>query len=258
MAHYPRAILFLFVATAFPAFLGAQKAELVVSAASSLTDVLTSLLPDAKRAVGARILFNFGASGSLRRQIEEGAPVDVFFSAASEDMDRLEKLGLIVSQSRRDLLSNALVLISAERQKPVTSLPELRGVLAAAKLLALGDPSAVPAGRYAVEALRNLGQYDAVAGKLVFGGSVREVLQYVQSGSAPLGVVFATDALAAKPGSRVHRLFDFPADALRLAIRYPVAVVAATKNPGKAGKLLAFLQGPQATDAFRKAGFIVP
>jgi molybdate transport system substrate-binding protein len=96
----------------------AQETEILVSAAASLTDVLTALAPAAEKAVGARILLNFGASGTLRKQVEEGAPADVFFSASSDDMDKLEGMGLILSGSRKSLLSNTLVLIGAADMQP--------------------------------------------------------------------------------------------------------------------------------------------
>jgi molybdate transport system substrate-binding protein len=245
-------LLFAFLPSAAPA----QNAEIVVSAAASLTDVLTMLQPEAAREIGARILFNFGASGSLRKQIEEGAPVDVFFSASSEDMDRLESKGLVLRGSRRDLLSNTLVLIGGEGSREAAGREELRALLEAARLVAVGDPDSVSAGRNAQQALKALDLFDIVFPKRVLGASVREVLQFVQSGSAPLGVVFATDAAAA--GSRVRSIFRFPSELLKSPILYPVAVVGATKNPETAVRLVAFLEGARARDAFRSAGFILP
>jgi molybdate transport system substrate-binding protein len=254
----PRSLPLLFLLlSCLPAAVHAQKAELVLSAASSLTDALTQLQPEAAREAGARIFLNFGASGALRKQIEEGAPVDVFFSASDDDMDRLEKQGLILRGSRRELLSNTLVLVGGDGSGAVTGPDELRGLLTAAKLIAIGDPDSVPAGRYAAQALVKLGLYDIVAGKRVLGGSVREVLQFVQSGSAPLGVVFATDARAATGGA-VRSIYDFPAASLDSPIRYPVAVTAATKNGENARRLAAFLEGARAREVFRAAGFIVP
>jgi molybdate transport system substrate-binding protein len=255
--------LLAFASTACASTAFAQKAELLVSAASSLTDVLTSLAPEAEGYLEARILFNFGASGVLRRQIEEGAPVDVFFSAASEDMDRLADAGLVVRATRRDLFSNAIVLIGAgpagrESAGPVSRVDGLRDILLSASLLAIGNPDSVPAGRYAVQALTTYGLYRIVEKKLVLGGTARWVLQYVESGSAPLGIVFQTDALAARPGRPARVLFVFPADAVKTPIQYSAAVVAATKQRDRAAKLLQFFQGARAGKAFRGAGFIVP
>ncbi len=240
----------------------AEQGEIIVSAAASLTDVLTGLQPRAEAFIGARVLFNFGGSGTLRRQIEEGAPVDVFLSAAAEDMEKLEKEGLVVGSSRRDTISNAIVLIgSPGTGSPGTAFPAgvdgLRALLERTEFLAIGNPDSVPAGRYAVQALTSLGLFSIVERKLVLGGSVREVLQYVQSGSAPLGIVFVTDVVSLKPGHPVQQLFVFPTDAANTPILYPVAVVSASRNREKAGSMVEFLQSPAARQAFRSAGFIL-
>jgi molybdate transport system substrate-binding protein len=234
----------------------AQETEILVSAAASLTDVLTALAPAAEKVIGARVSLNFGGSGTLRKQIEEGAPADLFFSASSDDMDGLEAKGLILSGTRKSLLTNTLVLIGAADTEPATGTAGLRALLSEARLLAIGNPDSVPAGRYAAEALDGLGLSPVVKGKLVLGGSVREVLQYVQSGSAPLGIVFATDALSA--GARVRTLFVFDAEAIRTPVLYPIAVVRASKKADASQRLIEFLQGPLAREAFRKAGFAFP
>jgi molybdate transport system substrate-binding protein len=236
---------------------GFTQQQLIVSAAASLTDVLIALQPAAETFVGTRILFNFGASGALRRQVEEGAPVDVFFSAAAADMDKLETEGMIVTASRRNMLSNAIVLVGDAGIVPPVGGDGLRTLLTQAQFLAIGNPDSVPAGRYAVEALATYGLYPIVEHKLVLGGNVREVLQFVESGSAPLGIVFVTDALSVRPGSSVRQLFVFPKDALKTPVVYPVAVVSATKNGQAAAKMIEFLQGRTSRGAFRAAGFIV-
>lgn len=235
----------------------AQQPQIIVSAAASLTDVLTDLKPGAEAFLGARVLYNFGGSGALRRQVEEGAPVDVVFFAAAEDMDRLEKAGLVISASRRDLLSNSMVLIGDEEMAPATGINELRTLLSKAEFLAIGNPDVVPAGRYAVQALTTFGLFSIVERKLVLGGTVREVLQYVESGSAPLGMVFATDAASVKPPSHLRQLFLFPEDAMKTPILYPAAVVSATKNRDIAGKMMDYLLSDVARNAFHRAGFIL-
>jgi molybdate transport system substrate-binding protein len=246
------ALLLGVILTAF-----AQKSELLVSAAASLTDVLTALTPQAEVATGSKVLFNFGASGTLRKQIEEGAPVDVFFSAASSDMDALESKGLIADGTRVAFLSNTIVLVASTPMAPISGAGDLRELLAKSNLLAIGNPDAVPAGRYAVQALKSLGLFDAVAKKLVLGGTVREVLQYVESGSAPLGIVFSTDAFSLKPGSPVTQVFRFPEDALTTPILYPVAIVASSKSREKSERLIALLKSEGSKEAFQKAGFVV-
>jgi molybdate transport system substrate-binding protein len=233
----------------------AQQREILVAAASSLTDALSVLEAEAEKVIGAKISFNFGGSGTLRKQIEEGAPVDLFFSAASEDMNRLEKAGLVEPGTRKDLLTNAIVLVGGDGQAKPGTIEELTSLLSSAPLLAIGNPDSVPAGRYAVQALKSLDLYGIVEKKLALGGNVRQVLQYVESGSAPLGIVFATDANSVKAGSPVARLYDFPESALTSPVLYPIAIVASSKNKSEAAKLIAFLQGKSAREAFAKAGF---
>jgi molybdate transport system substrate-binding protein len=239
-----------------PAFGAAP--EITLSAAASLTGVLEEIKADAERLVGARILLNTGASGTLRHQIEQGAPVDVFFSAARQDMDLLESKGLIVPETRHDLLGNSLVLIGVPGTKAVSSRQDLQSLLSSASLLAIGDPDVVPAGRYAMQALTAYALEGVVRGKTAHGGSVREVLQFVQSGSAPLGIVFLTDALSAKPAGSVETVYAFPNEILSTPIVYPAAVVAATKNRPAAERLVEFLRGDVARQAFRRAGFTLP
>jgi molybdate transport system substrate-binding protein len=252
-----KAIAAASLALCVAAFSFAQGAEVIVSAAASLTDVLTALKPEAEGQIGAAILLNFGGSGSLRKQIEEGAPVDVFFSAASEDMDKLERDGRVAPGTRIDLLSNAIVLVGGDKIVPPPDLDALKAILSGASLLAIGNPDSVPAGRYAVQALTSLGLYPLVEKKLVLGGTVREVLQYVESGSAPMGIVFLTDAMTLKPGGRIARLYQFPESALKAPVLYPVAVMAASKAKDKASQLIAFLRGSSAKEAFVRAGFVV-
>lgn len=248
----------LAIALAFSAFAAGN--EIVVSAAASLTDVLNGLKPAAEKAIGASISFNFGGSGALRKQIEQGAPADVFFSAAASDMDALEKAGLLAPKTRVDLLSNAIVLVGSapagSKAPAVKTDADLKALLAGAKLFAIGNPDAVPAGRYATQALKSLDLYSLVEKKLVLGGTVREVLQFVESGSAPYGVVFLTDAMTVKPESGVKILYQFAAN-LSSPVIYPVAVVGASKSTDKAAAFIAFLQTPAAKEAFKKAGFVV-
>jgi molybdate transport system substrate-binding protein len=235
----------------------AQQPRLIVSAAASLSDVLTALTAEAEASVGAKILWNFGGSGSLRKQIEEGAPADLFFSASSEDMDALDSAGRLEPGTRRDLLSNSMVLVGDAAPGEGLDAEGLEAALAGARLLAIGNPDTVPAGRYAVQALKNLGLYALVEKKLVLGGSVREVLQYAQSGSAPLGIVFLTDALTLKPGGPLGLLYRFPESALTSPVVYPIAIVSASKAKDRARLLLAFLQGNSAREAFARAGFLL-
>jgi molybdate transport system substrate-binding protein len=235
-----------------------KASPLLVSAAASLTDVLSALRPEAEKAIGLPIQFNFGGSGSLRKQIEEGAPVDVFFPAAAEDMDRLESGKYLAAGTRADLLSNSLVLVGDPAVPPVRSTEELARLLASAKVLAVGNPDSVPAGRYATQALKALGLRSAVEGRLALGGSVREVLQFVQSGSAPLGIVFLTDAMSVRTGNPIAVLYRFTASSLASPVVYPVAVLAASRNLKAAVAFIAFLTTPAARQAFEREGFTFP
>lgn len=235
----------------------AQEQTILLSAAASLTDVLAALKPEAEKRIGAKILLNFGGSGALRKQIEEGAPADLFFSAASEDMDKLQKAGLIDSATRRDLLSNAIVLVGDKSAPRIADEAALKAALASAPILAIGNPDSVPAGRYATQALKALGLYGLVEKKLALGGNVREVLQYVESGSAPYGIVFLTDAMTLKPGSSAAALYRFPDSAIATPVLYPIATVSASKAKDKAALLIDFLRGDAAKAAFEKAGFVV-
>jgi molybdate transport system substrate-binding protein len=237
--------------------LTAEGNELIVSAAASLTDVLTELKPEAEKAIGAKLLLNFGGSGALRKQIEQGAPADLFFSAAKEDMDKLEKASLVVSATRRDLLANSIVLVGDKGRAVIADEASLAAALGSAKFLAIGNPDSVPAGRYAVEALKSLGLYASVEKKLVLGGNVREVLQYVESGSSPLGIVFLTDAMTLKAESPAGTIYRFPLSAVKTPVVYPIAVVSSSKVQDKASLLIEFLRGDAARAAFEKAGFVV-
>jgi len=228
---------------------------LLVSAAASLTDVLTGLKADAEKAIGMPIQLNFGGSGTLRKQIEEGAPVDVFFSAAAEDMDRLDAAKLLLAGSRSDLLSNSIVLVGPASLKPAATKDEVAALLSGARTVAIGNPDSVPAGRYATQAFASSGFDAIVKGKLALGGTVREVLQFVQSGAASVGVVFSTDALAAKD---LVVLYRFPASSLKTPVVYPVSTLAASRNAKAAEAFIAFLKTPAARAAFEKAGFALP
>ena len=228
---------------------GAAHAQpLVVFAAASLKNALdeVALLSPSKPAI------SYGASSALARQIENGAPAQVFISADLDWMDYLESKRLIRSETRRNLLGSRLVLIS-----PVGSAAriEVRPGFALAELLgggrlALGDPAHVPAGKYAKAALEKLGVWDAVSGKLAPSENVRVALALVARGETPLGIVYATDA-AAEPKVRVVATFP---DGLHPPIVYPVALTAAAKDSAAAG-FVALLSSPAARKVFEKHGF---
>lgn len=223
-----------------------------VFAAASLQESLTEAGALWSRGSGTRATFSFGASSAMARQISQGAPADLFLSADLEWMDWLAERRLIVAASRRNLLSNSLVLVAPAGSRVV--LPVSRGMPLARALgsgrLAIADVNAVPAGRYARAALISLGVWASVERRLLPAESVRAALAYVSRGEAPLGVVYATDARA---DPKVRVVGTFPASS-HPAIVYPAALTAASRN-GAAASLLGWLQGPQAGAVFKARGF---
>jgi molybdate transport system substrate-binding protein len=237
-----------------------ESQALVVSAPASMTEVLTALKPEAERHLGLPILLNFGSSGALRSHIEHGARVDVYISAAANHMDRLEHSGLLATGTRRNLLSNNLALIGDSSRAKPRSLEELLGLLASVDRIALGDPAVVPAGGYAIEALTRLGVSGLDGERLILGGSVRQVLSFVGSGSAPLGMVFVSDAVSASAAAsgRVEILHVFPADSFPTPVVYPAAAMATSEWQTEAVQLIDFLTSANARTTFLAAGFGVP
>lgn len=226
-------------------------APVTVFAAASLKNALdeVNLAYDAQGGAMARA--SYASSSVIARQIEAGAPADIFISADTDWMDDLAKRGLIAPGSRFDLLSNRLVLIA-----PTDSQIRLRiapGMKLAAALgggrLAVGGPD-VPAGRYAEASLETLGVWPSVKDHLAPGENVRATLAFVARGEAPLGVVYETDALI-EPAVKVVGVFPSSSHA---PIIYPAALVAASRNPVARG-YLAFLRSPRARAIFRRYGF---
>ncbi len=229
----------------------AAKTDLTVSAAVSLKDALDQAKDlYAKDHPGMAIAVNYGASGTLQLQIEQGAPVDIFFSAAPKQMDALESKGLLRAGTRKDLLQNEVVLIVPKDSKlGLTSFKDL--TRANVKQVALGEPVSVPAGQYAKETLTSLGIFDAVNAKAVLGKDVRQVLTYVETGNVDAGIVYATDALSS---TKVSVVATAPPKSHALVI-YPAAVIKDSKNPDAAKAFLDFLSGPRGTAVFEKYGF---
>ena len=227
-------------------------APVTVSAAASLREVMTELEAEYEAAnPGVEVRTNFGASGALRQQIEQGAPVDLFVSAAAAPMDALAKSGRVDAATRRVLAGNELVLIVPAQGSVVRAFADL--ARAEVRRVALGAPASVPAGEYAVEALRAAGVLDAVRAKAVYAQDVRQVLAFVSSGNADAGIVYRTDAAVTR---RVRVAAVAPAGSHR-AIVYPVAVVTGGPNTEGARAYLAFLLGPAGREALRRRGFRV-
>jgi molybdate transport system substrate-binding protein len=225
-------------------------AELTVHAAASLSDVMKEIGAAYERESGDKLLFNFGASSTLARQIEAGAPADLFFSADEAKVDELDKKGLLLPATRRALLSNTLVVIvSAEaKQSPASAAdlakPDFRKI-------ALAEPHSVPAGIYAREYLQKLGLWNAVESKVVPTESVRAALAAVESGNVDAGIVYKTDSMISK---KVNIAAEIPA-AEAPKICYAIAITTSSSQPERAAKFEEYLAGAAARSVFAKFGF---
>lgn len=231
----------------------ARAQEVVVSAAASLKDVLTTLEPLCLQQTGVKLSPNFGASGVLARQIQAGAPVDLFISADDATMTGLEKAGLLAPGTRTPLLGNALVFV-----EPVASTLKIDGPAAleqpGVKRIAAGDPKTVPAGHYAQLYLQQAKVWEAVKDKIVPLDNVRTVLAATAAGNADVGIVYRTDAATE---TRVRVTWTVTAGQGPV-IDYPVAVLKNAPAPAVAAKVREFLLGATARAVFTKYGFTLP
>ncbi len=226
--------------------------ELNVYAAASLTDALKEIGDSYKIQTGDKISFNFGASNILARQIEEGAPVDIFISADEMRMDILQKQGLLVNGTRKNLLSNALVIVIAvDSPLNIKSPNELKK--ADIKKIALAEPQSVPAGIYARQYLQKLGLWEQVIGKIIPTENVRASLAAVESGNVDAGIVYKTDALHSK---KIKVVYEVPtADGPRIS--YPVALLKSSRESESSRKFLVHLESKESDTIFKKHGLMV-
>ncbi len=228
-----------------------QPITLTISAAISLEDSLDAIAKSYQQAHrDERVECNYGGSGTLQHQIEEGAPVDIFISGGESQMDALQRENLLVPGTRRDLLGNELVLIVPARSTEIKDFPDL--AKSAAKSIAIGDPQIVPAGTYAKQVLEHLGLLPAIQGKLLYTKDVRQALAYVEMGNADAGLVYATDA---RISNAVRVAATAPSDS-HLPILYPIALLKDSKSPEAAHMLLDVLESPESLSVFEKAGFL--
>ena len=226
-------------------------ATVTVFAAASLTESLKEIATDYEKASGDKVIFNFGASSFLARQIEEGAPADLFFSADEAKMDGLEAKGLIVKATRRSRLSNALVIVVAGTKGVAIGSPRELAT-DQVKRLALAEPRTVPAGIYAKEYLQKQKLWDAVKDKVVPTENVRAALSAVEAGNAEAGLVYKTDAAISK---RTKIAYEVPARDSPI-ISYPLALVKESRQADAAKKFLRHLDSDEAGSVFEKFGFI--
>jgi molybdate transport system substrate-binding protein len=227
--------------------------EITVSAAVSLKDAFQQIgKVFVAKQPGAQVVFNFGASGDLARQIEAGAPVDVFASAAQKDMDDIGKKGLIAANSRKDFARNGVVLvIPAKSIIPLQSLSDLRKQ--EFSKVVIGNPKTVPAGRYAEEALRYFSLWGALRDKLIFAEHVRQALDYVARGEVDAGLVYSTDAMArAKEVKAVMKLPEMS----HQPVVYPIGVVKETKEGSLSRAFVDFVMSEEGQRVLSRYGFI--
>ena len=227
--------------------------ELIVSAAASLTNAFQEVGQKfASANPGIKFVPNFAASGALLQQIEKGAPVDVFASADQKTMDQANEKKLILPETRKNFVSNGLVLILPAGSKVTIKSPQDLAAKEVAKI-ALGNPDTVPAGRYTQEALKNEGLWEKLSPKFIPADSVRQVLDYVSRGEVDAGFVFATDAAVARDKVQVVATLE-----KHQPILYPVAVVAATGKKALAQRFIDFVLSKEGQEILSKYGFGKP
>lgn len=229
----------------------AAKTPIRISAAVSLKNALTVLKQSYEKSTpNVELVINYGSSGLLQKQIEEGAPADIFLSAGHKQLDQLERKGLVLPGTRTHLLANELVLIvSKEKKSRIKSFADL---VDNAQSLSIGQPETVPAGMYAKETLINLKLWEQLKKRTMFAKDVRQVLAYVESGNVDAGLVYQTDTLALKSGSIVA----FAPAGSHTAIVYPLAIMKDAKNRTAAEKFLAYLKSASAAKVFTAHKFI--
>lgn len=231
----------------------ALAADLVVSAASSLTDAFKNVAQvyEAKNP-GTRVVLNFGASDVLMQQVVNGAPADVFASADQTAMDKAASEKVVNTATRKDFAANQIVMIvPADSKLKLTALKDLGN--ADVKRVAYGNPASVPVGRYAKSALEAAGLWSTVEAKGVLAQNVRQALDYVARGEVEAGFVFATDA--AVMADKVKVAVRVPATT---PVTYPIAAVAGTKQEAQANGFIAFVLSPAGQGILAKYGFLKP
>lgn len=227
--------------------------ELNISAAASMTNAMKEIgVNYENKNHNVKVVFNFGSSGALQQAITQGAPTDLFISAAQDKMDVLDKNGLLEPGTRINLLENKIVLIVPKDSK--LKLAEFADVLQPeVKKVGLGEPKGVPAGQYAAEVFKSLGILAEVNAKAVFGSNVRQVLSWVDTSEVDAGVVYATDAAVSKENKVVC---NAPEDSHKPVV-YPMAIIKGNKNLVATKAFGAYLVGEDAKKVFEKYGFTV-
>ncbi|PEC47984.1 molybdate ABC transporter substrate-binding protein [Bacillus sp. AFS077874] len=226
-----------------------KNVELTISAAASLQDALNDIKANFEKAnPNVKINFNFGASGALQQQISQGAPVDLFFSAAEDKFNNLVQDDLIDKSQGKDVVGNELVLVvPKDTKKEINSFEDLTK----ADKISIGTPEAVPAGQYGKETLENLNVWKSIEGKVVYGKDVRQVLSYVETNNVDAGIVYKTDALK----STKVKIVATAAESTHDPIIYPLGVIKNSKQPKEAKKFYEYLQNDESMKILEKYGF---
>jgi len=227
--------------------------EILVSAASSMTESLTKIAEDYKKvAPDVRITYNFAASGVLQTQIEEGAPADIFFSASTKQMSALEEKDLTIKTSRKDLLNNEVVLIAPNDSKlDINTFEDC--ATDKVSMIALGNPDSVPVGQYSQDIFTTLNIWDKVSAKTNFATNVKEVLTWVETGNVDCGVVYKTDA---NTSDKIKVICSAPEDSHK-AVIYPIAILKSSKNADRALAFIDYLSTEEAQKVFVNYGFSI-
>ena len=229
------------------------KTEIVISAAASLKQVMAEIKPLYREQYPhVAIIYNFAASGTLQRQIEQGAPVDIFISADRAKIKSLQQQDLLASDTISSLLQNRIVLITEQNNNlAINSFTDL--TTAEIDTIALGEPLSVPAGKYAQEVLNYFQVAEQIKDKVVYGKDVRQVLNYVATGNADVGLVYLTDA---EVGSNRVKIIAIAPTQAHSTIDYAIAVIRDSNNPQAAREFIQFLKTDRVRDIFTKYGFI--
>lgn len=223
--------------------------ELNISAAASLKEAMEELKEEYKKEnENIDLTINFGASGSLQQQIEQGAPCDVFISAGKKQMDSLESSGILLENTYKNLVKNRLVLIASEDSK-INNIDDLS--TDKVKYVGVGEPNSVPAGKYADEVLTNLEIKDKIKDKLVFAKDVKEVLAWTKSGNADVGFVYYSDAM----NTEGIKIIEEISEDTHSPIIYPVAVMKESKKADEAKKFEEFLLSDKSQQILEKYGY---
>jgi molybdate transport system substrate-binding protein len=227
--------------------------ELNISAAVSMKDALAEIQTNyQKKAPHVKLLYNLGASGSLQKQIEQGAPADIFISAAPKQMNELEEKNLVNKATRKNLIENKLVLVVPKNSTlNLSKYEDLQKD--EVKQISIGETKVVPAGQYAEQVLKKMAIWDKVQSKIVFAKDVRTVLTYVETGNVAAGIVYKTDAASS---SKVKIVATAP-EGSHAPIIYPAAVLTGSKNAKAAEEFLAYMAGPEGKPVFEKHGFLM-